>query len=398
MKRLLLFGAGKIGRSFIGQLFARADYEIVFVDIDPQLVDSLNKAGSYKIITLDNNHPGKEGEYIVKNVSAIHLSDKAKIIECIVKADILALSVGKQGLLGLSELLAKGIQERYRIRKDNPVDIILAENVRDTADLLLGELNKWLIDLPVNEYIGLVETSIGKMVPIMTEEQLSQDPLSVFAESYNTLIVDALGFRNVIPDVKGLAPKKNMKAWVDRKIFIHNLGHASLAYHAKLFKPELIYTWEALEIDQLREIARRTMIQSKEILMALYPDEFTHSQLIDHIDDLLDRFSNRALGDTIYRVGCDLSRKLSRDDRLMVPILTAIKLDKDYSLILEAWVKGCFFNATDREGKRTRMDEEFRMKYADKPSLVLSNHCKFDREEYSMLYEEVHEICFLYNL
>jgi len=389
---MLLFGAGKIGRSFIGQLFASSGYEIVFVDIDPEIVDALNRAGSYKIITLDNNHPEKEGELIVKNVSAINLSDSERIVEHIVKADILALSVGKQGLLGLSELLAKGIQERYVNRKDEPIDIILAENVRDAADLLRKELKNQIIDLPVDEYVGLVETSIGKMVPIMTKEQLREDSLSVFAESYNTLIVDALGFRAEIPDVKGLAPKKNMKAWVDRKIFIHNLGHASLAYHANVFNPELKYTWEALEVDQLRDITRRTMLQSKDVLMALYPDEFTNSQLVEHIDDLLDRFSNKSLGDTIYRVGCDLSRKLNRDDRLMIPIITAISTGKDYSLILEAWVKGCFFKATNGDTKITQMDEAFRTKYADNPLLVLSNHCKLDREEYSMLYDAVHQI------
>ena len=392
MKSLLLFGAGKIGRSFIGQLFARSGYKIVFVDIDPQLVDSLNRAESYKIITLDNNHPEKEGEDIVKNVSAIHLSDKVKIIDCIVKADIIALSVGKQGLFGLSELLSEGIQERYRVRNQHAIDIILAENVRDAADLLRKELHVRIGDLVPDQFVGLVETSIGKMVPIMTEEQLSHDPLSVFAESYNTLIVDALGFRNIIPDIEGLAPKTNMKAWVDRKIFIHNLGHATLAYHAYMFDSDLVYTWEALEIEQLRDITRRTMLQSMDILISLYPDEFTHSQLIAHIDDLLDRFSNKSLGDTIYRVGCDLSRKLNSDDRLLVPVLTAITKQKDYNLILEAWVNGCFFEATDGEGKSTQIDIDFRNKYATKPLLILSRHCKLDIAEYPMLFEGVDQI------
>ena len=67
------------------------------------------------------------------------------------------------------------------------------------------------------------------------------------------------------------------------------------------------------------------MLQSMDILMALYPDEFTSEQLTEHVDDLLERFSNSALGDTIYRVGCDLSRKLNTDDRLMIPVLAGIK-------------------------------------------------------------------------
>ena len=392
MKKLLLFGAGKIGRSFIGQLFGKSGYEIIFADIDANIVELLNKASSYKVITADNNHPEKEDEFIVKNVSALLLSEKTKIIESIVEADIIALSVGKRGLLSLSEMLAEGIRERYHVKKEQPIDIILAENVRDAADLLRKELKKYITDVPIDEYVGLVETSIGKMVPIMTEEQLSLDPLTVVAEPYNSLIVDELGFRNTIPDLKGLAAKKNMKAWVDRKIFIHNMGHATLAYHANYFNPELIYTWEALGIDQLREITRKTMIQSMDVLMALYPDEFTKNQLTEHIDDLLDRFSNKALGDTIFRVGCDLSRKLNKDDRLMVPIIAGIQTGKDYSLILEAWVKGCFFKATDKQGKMTPEDENFKTNFSENPILALSNHCKFNREEYSELYDGVMEI------
>jgi mannitol-1-phosphate 5-dehydrogenase len=42
----------------------------------------------------------------------------------------------------------------------------------------------------LDEYVGLIETSIGKMVPIMPEKELERDPLMVYAEPYNTLIVD----------------------------------------------------------------------------------------------------------------------------------------------------------------------------------------------------------------
>lgn len=392
MKKLLLFGAGKIGRSFVGQLFCRSGYELIFVDVDQKIVNLLNKETSYKVVTVDSNNPEKEGEYIVDKVTALHSSEKEIIIKTIVEADLIALSVGKRGLLGLGELLAKGISQRYLVKESTPIDIILAENVRDAASLLRREIQKHIVDVSVEDYVGLVETSIGKMVPIMTKEQLDKDPLAVYAEPYNTLIVDEFGFKSTIPKVDGLAPKKNMKAWVDRKIFIHNLGHAVLSYQANYYYPELIYTWEALAVQSLRAITRETMLQSMNILMALYPDEFTGQELVSHIDDLLVRFSNKALGDTIYRVGSDLSRKLNKDDRLMTPILIAVELNMKFSLIIDAWVKGCFFSAFDNEGNITPLDKDFIEKYARNPILVLSDHCKFDCEKYKMLYEEVRKI------
>lgn len=47
MKKLVLFGAGKIGRSFVGQLFSRSGYEVVFVDILKPVIEALNKRGIY---------------------------------------------------------------------------------------------------------------------------------------------------------------------------------------------------------------------------------------------------------------------------------------------------------------------------------------------------------------
>ena len=36
--KLVLFGAGKIGRSFIGQVFSRSGYEVVFIDINQEII------------------------------------------------------------------------------------------------------------------------------------------------------------------------------------------------------------------------------------------------------------------------------------------------------------------------------------------------------------------------
>ena len=392
MKKLLLFGAGKIGRSFISPIFYQSGYEVVFADIDQKLVDLLNEASSYNVTIRDSNHPEREQVITVKNVTAVHLSDTESIKKHSIESDMIATSVGKRGLLSLPELRTDGIRERYRIRKEQPIDIILAENIRNAAALFREKLKSFVPDVPVDEYLGLVETSIGKMVPIMTTAQLQEDPLSVIAEPYNHLIVDKQGFKNGVPDVPGLDPKMNMKAWVDRKIFIHNMGHATLAYQTNFLHPALKYTWEALEIKEIREITRDTMMQSAEILADKYPEAFTLNQLEEHTEDLLDRFSNRTLGDTIFRVGCDLSRKLNADDRLMIPILTGIKAGKKYSLILQAWVKGCSFNATDENGEVHPEDKKFKTKYAENPLVILSNHCKFDREKSSLLYENVQAI------
>ena len=123
--------------------------------------------------------------------------------------------------------------------------------------------------------MGLVETSIGKMVPIMTSHDLDEDHLQVFAEPYNTLILDKKGFRGEIPDIKELALKENMKAWVDRKAFIHNLGHATAAYFGHLKYPDAIFMYEVLADSEVYLFTKKVMHESGQVLMATYPTEFT---------------------------------------------------------------------------------------------------------------------------
>jgi len=356
MQKLVLFGAGKIGRSFIAQLFSKAGYETVFIDIDVHLIDLINRRKEYNVIIKGK----QEGIIRVENVRALHFSEKEKITEEISSASILATSVGQKGLSSLFPLLAEGLQHRLHNTKQ-PLDIIIAENIRNADQLFQQELKTHLSkNYPFDNLVGLVESSIGKMVPIMSSADLEEDPLQIFAEAYNSLPVDAKAFKNPIPDVNGLAPKQNMKAWVDRKSFIHNLGHAAAAYFGFLEMPEEKLLWKVLAHKNIFEKTRKTMLQAARILVKKYPDEFTFNQLENHTDDLLNRFQNRALGDTIFRVGCDLYRKLSKNDRLAGAVHLAINEQLPYDKIMEALVAGFHFRATNEKGNMFPSDLKFK--------------------------------------
>lgn len=375
-KKLVLFGGGKIGRSFIGQVFSRSGYEVVFIDIFQTLIDNLNTERKYKVVI--KSAQGDE-EFIVKNVRGININDSEKVLEELSTANIAALSVGQQGLPTAIPLIARALVKRRADLGDWPLDIIIAENMRNSDEYLASELRKLLpSDYPFDQLVGLVETSIGKMVPIMSRKDMEEDPLQVFAEPYNSLIVAKNGFKNPVPVVENLAPKENIKAWVDRKLFIHNLGHATAAYLGFQKYPKAIYIYEVLEDKAILEATRQTMLQSAQVLMGLYPGEFTLKQLEDHIDDLLYRFQNKALGDTIFRVGCDLFRKLSPEDRLVGPINVAIGLKLPYDLILQAVLAGINFKATDENGKTLANDERFMEELHKGVPYILKNICQLD--------------------
>jgi mannitol-1-phosphate 5-dehydrogenase len=357
--KLIQFGAGNIGRSFIGQLFARNGYEVVFIDIDDTVVEEMNRRHNYRLIIKRNET--EDETVLVENVRAVHGSKFEAVASEISGAAYIGSSVGQTALPHIIPVIAKGLEKR---RKDSEVmdciDIIIAENIRNGAEFFREGLKTHLpAEFPLSEKVGFVETSIGKMVPIMRKEDREIDPIWVFAEEYNTLIVDRKGFTSSIPDLPGLKPVDNIKAYVDRKLFIHNLGHASAAYFGFRKDPETVFIHEVLEDAETRAKVRSAMQEAAAALHREYPRDLPMEELEEHIDDLIRRFRNRALGDTVFRVGRDLQRKLGKDDRLVGAMITAEKHGTGYSSIAEAYNAALLFRAGDENGKMFPGDREF---------------------------------------
>lgn len=376
--KIVIFGAGRIGRSFIGQLFGCSGYKVIFVDVDTTIVRLLNEKKSYRVVIKGD----RTDEIIVPNISAIHASDTQMVAETVCSAGIAAVSVGKFALEKVIPVIAEGLELRHRHNPYFPLDIILAENMRSAAEFTKEQLLKHLPEAyPLDMMVGLIETSIGKMVPIIPLAEIEKDPLVVFAEPYNSLILDANGFKTPVPDVKGLAPKSNIKAWVDRKAFIHNLGHATAAYYGHFLHPQMTYMYEVLDDKLVLDFTRDVMMQSARVLNKAYSDDLPLKDLTGHVEDLLNRFRNRALQDTIFRVGHDLVRKLGSDDRFMGAVHLAIQYSMPYDLIIKAMSYGFRFKARNEEGQLFPDDGNFLVSVSENPVRVFTEILSFDAEK-----------------
>lgn len=344
--------------------------------MDQDLVEALNRRRGYPVVIKGDDF--EEGVF-VKGVTAIHATQQDSVVGAIADSSIMAISVGKNALPAIADVLAEGLLHREKKFPGRSLDVILAENMR-SADVFFREKLRAALppSYPLDRQVGLVETSIGKMVPIMTAADLREDPLQVFAEPYNTLILDRKGFKGEIPEIPELALKENMKAWVDRKAFIHNLGHATAAYVGHHKHPRVKFLFEVLEDKEVLNFTREVMQEAAQALMTIYPGEFTVVQLNEHIDDLLSRFRNRKLGDTIFRVGSDLQRKLGADDRFMAPIRIAVMKGINYSMMLKAMSMGFYFKAEDENGKMFPGDESFHSLWKKNPDRLLKEVCGLD--------------------
>lgn len=310
--KAVMYGGGNIGRGFIGMLFSMSGYEVTFIDVAQPVIDGLNRDGRYPVRIVSNE--GHE-DIEVEHVRAVNGNDREAAAEAIAEADVIATAVGVNVLKFIVPNLAEGIRRR-RARQGGPLNIIICENLVDAnkvlEKLLKAELTKeeaaWL-----DENIGLVEASIGRMVPVQTEEMKAGNPLRVCVERYGFLPVDKAAFRGEIPEIKNMVPYEPFDYYIRRKLYVHNMGHAVCAYLGLYTHREYIY--EAIEDSCIQNIVQNAMLESALALSKAY--QMPVELLVRHFQDLLSRFKNRALKDTCARVGGDPKRKLSHTDRLI---------------------------------------------------------------------------------
>lgn len=330
MKRAVIYGAGNIGRGFIGQLFAQSGYKVTFIEVNAAVVAQLNQDHAYPI-----NIVSEEGneEIMIHQVDAVDGFNQDAVASAISTADIMATAVGVPILPRIAPNIARGLQKRWQSDNFTPLNLIICENLIDADQHLkklvlaeLGEDHRKTLD----DCVGFVEASVGRMVPVMTEEMQAGNPLRILVEPYCRLPVDKDGFRGEIPDIKNMIAASPFAFYIQRKLYIHNLGHALLAYigQAKGYH----YIWEAVRDPAVRRVVQAGMTASAQALAREHDQEL--APILNHVEDLLFRFNNRQLGDTVERVGRDIPRKLSPEDRLVGAMNLCIRHGIDPSAIV----------------------------------------------------------------
>ncbi len=313
MKKAVMYGAGNIGRGFIGQMFHKSGYEVVFIDVNPAVITSLNEQNGYPIVIASEDELVNEW---VENVSAVDGKDTKAVSRVIADADIMATAVGANILKWIAEPIAIGLELRWQENVKEPLNILLCENLMNAGSimekLIKTHISHENLGLFKNN-VGLVETSIGRMVPVMTKERQKENPLCIWVEPYDQIPLDKKAFKGDIPKLVGAILYTPFKYYVEKKLYIHNMGHAMVAYMGQLYNYELIS--EAVKDPIIRKMVVGAMNEVAEGLSKHYNTSITELQ--KHIDDLISRFENPYLGDTIERVGADPLRKLLVDDRLI---------------------------------------------------------------------------------
>ena len=310
--KAVMYGGGNIGRGFIGMLFSASGFEVRFIDVAKPLIEEINARNSYPVRILSGD---TVTDVTVGPVFAVDGNDQEAASNAIAEADIVATAVGVRILPYIVPNLVAGIRKRFAAG-DRPRNSLICENLNNANKILEGMLKEKLTPEECERFdrqIGLVEASIGRMVPVQTPEMQAGDKLRVCVEEYGFLPVDGDAFKDEVPPIKNMLPVSPFDFFLKRKLFLHNMGHAVCAYLGELAGYE--YIWESVGNGDIYACAQNAMTDSAMALAKHYDKPLP--EILRHMEDLLFRFSNKALGDTCERVGREPERKLSASDRLV---------------------------------------------------------------------------------
>lgn len=340
--KALHFGAGNIGRGFIGKTLSESGFNVVFSDLNQAIVSAINNKREYSVKTV-----GLDTYKItnIKNVTAINCND-SKIFEEIVSVDLITTAVGVNALNNIAIIISKGIVLKIKKECVKPLNIIACENKIKASSFLKKAILEILPEKYHNylsQYIGFVDCSIDTIIPISKHNQTN---LYVIAEEFKEWIVNLNQFKGVIPKIIDMQLSNYLNPFIERKLLTLNTGHAIAAYLGLIKKYKTIQ--EAIQDPKIRIIVKCAMEESGSVLIKRY--NFNKNHHLDYIKKIFLRFNNNFLSDSLERIGRNPLQKLGIEERLIKPILGSIEYRLPYSNLSKGVAAAChYFNVNDLE-------------------------------------------------
>ncbi len=346
-RALLLGGVGNIGRGHIAPMLGRDGFDILFIDFNQSLIAAANQRDSYVVTPVGGGEP-----MTVRHFWGIAAQDQERVAAQGPRADWIFATVGTDNIIKLRDVVYRFIRNRVAADHLATLNIVFAENLpidqpqiaalrQVVLDMSDSEMARYVQDHvnfigapPVEEFqeyeqnhVGWPGAVVSITVPPTLAKTETGNPLDISVEGGGPyeLVVDGKELKNTPVVPSGIKLVDNIRAAREKKLLIHNMGHATFAYLAWILGMEPTGN-PALAIRQdprIARILRRAMEESAVGLLHRYPAEFTRSEMDHTIDELLNRFANVELNDTVERIARDPLRKLAKNDRLIGAAISA---------------------------------------------------------------------------
>ena len=331
------FGAGNIVRGFVGLILHNAGYEVVFADVNAELIDALAAADSYTV-----HEVGPEAkEWVVDRFRALNSRDhEAEVISEIASADMVTTAVGPRVLAFVAPVIAAALIERDESMP--PLRVMACENAIGATDTLKEGVVASLAARDQPQAIRqavFANTAVDRIVP-------GQDPdagLDVTVEDFFEWVIEKGPFGEDIPDIPEATFVEDLTPYIERKLFTVNTGHAAIAYHG--FDRGAGTLVEALALEEVSSEVDAVLAETKALLVAKH--DFAPEQQQKYLEKNLSRFANPALSDTVERVGRAPLRKISRHERFVGPAAELVERGMPADALVRAVGAALKFDVAD---------------------------------------------------
>jgi mannitol-1-phosphate 5-dehydrogenase len=298
------FGAGNIGRGFIGLALHSAGHRVIFVDVDDSLISSIVAADSYRVV-----ETGANGiVHTVDNFTGVNsASNPDLVVQSIAEADIVTTAVGPRILEFVAPLIARGLAART---SPTPLAVMACENAIGATDTLKSFVAASASAAEMAR-ARFANTAVDRIVPV----QDSTEGLDVTVEAFSEWVIDRTPFKGAEPVIPDAHFVDNLAPYIERKLLTVNTGHASIAYLG--LRAGARHIAEALAIASVAVVVDAVLDETTRMLVARHGLDEADQRA--YVAQTLDRFRNPDLDDELVRVGRQPLRKLSRHERLIEP-------------------------------------------------------------------------------
>jgi len=280
--KILVYGAGAIGRGYIPWIFPSDRYELSFVENNSELRGLLQKQKEF------TTYRTKSGQYVKLICEFKDCFDLGE--EDPTDYDGIITAVGARQVYALIDSLSN---------VDCP--IVLFEN-DSKIPLELSELTG-----KSNIYFGVPDVITSNTAPA---EMLEQDPLSIVTEDGVCFVED--GAVDLGGDISYVSQEELSKQWT-AKLYLHNTPHCIAAYLGAMHGKT--YLHESMARDSIYSIVEGAMNEMSRTLIQLFDLDKEFVEWYSKKE--LARFSNVLLYDPVLRVAREPFRKLGLHDRLI---------------------------------------------------------------------------------
>ena len=300
MKLAIHFGAGNIGRGFIAPILQENNYEVVFVDVNKELIEQINLLQRYKVKSISLN---ASSDIFVKNISGLLLDDEEFLNEKLAKADLITTSVGPKFVKDIFNLVSSTKTEKIQT-------FIAFENMyrASTSNSTESGLSK----------IVLIDAVVDKIVPPQNITSLD-----VIVEEYGSIILDNNVNTKPLNESK-IVSYSNYEHEFYKKLWLLNGLHLKLAYFG--LSRNIKYIHEILNNQEGLDFAERA-IDSLSKAYSLFSN--STEDLKDFKQTILNRFSMPEIQDEVTRIARNPQIKFSKDERFERPLRLLISADED---------------------------------------------------------------------